>query len=476
MEVTVNITPKVFISYSWVIKNDVLELAEKLLASGVDVIIDIWELKEGQDKYAFMQQSVNDPEVSRVLIVCDKTYAEKANDRAGGVGERTMIISPDVYGTAAEKEKFVTIVMETDDDGIAYLPEYIKSRIYIDLSKEDTYEENFEKLLRNIYGKPEHTKPKLGNRPQWLDEYETVNLTGIRDVIKKLRRRNAAKPDHLVIRARDEFYQALNSIAQNVTGPMRGEILVNQFSLTKPIRDAFINYIDVLISKNMDIGKIIPSFLEHIYNFVPHSNSTDLRSIGHFEVFLLSLWEWFIAMTAILLHYEKYAALHSILTRTYFLRNKANNLVLPQSCIAFNHYSDLLESRYKYMTEFKDKHTLAGELVINRELKPYLTREGLVNADLVIYQITSALSIGRWFPTLYCYHREFQPQKIWSRLESRAHCMEIMPLFGVQTIEALKECVGKYFPDRQMRYHSPFMPSAPNFIDSINLEKIATLN
>ena len=60
--------PKIFISYSWTSDVLVMELAERLVSHGVDVVLDKWELKEGQDKYAFMEQSVNDPSVDKVLI------------------------------------------------------------------------------------------------------------------------------------------------------------------------------------------------------------------------------------------------------------------------------------------------------------------------------------------------------------------------------------------------------------------------
>ena len=41
---------------------------------GIYVVLDKWELKEGQDKYAFMERCVSDPEISKVLIICDKAY------------------------------------------------------------------------------------------------------------------------------------------------------------------------------------------------------------------------------------------------------------------------------------------------------------------------------------------------------------------------------------------------------------------
>lgn len=62
--------------------------------------MDIWDLKDGQDKYAFMEQCVTDPEIDRVLIICDKGYAEKADHCQGGVGDETTIISPEIYRNA----------------------------------------------------------------------------------------------------------------------------------------------------------------------------------------------------------------------------------------------------------------------------------------------------------------------------------------------------------------------------------------
>ena len=98
--------PKIFISYSWSRDALVLDLANRLVSHGVDVVLDKWDLKEGNDKYEFMERCVNDPSITKVLIICDKAYAQKANDRTGGVGDETVIISSEVYGNARQ-EKFI---------------------------------------------------------------------------------------------------------------------------------------------------------------------------------------------------------------------------------------------------------------------------------------------------------------------------------------------------------------------------------
>ena len=95
--------PKVFISYAWTNENTVnfvSDLAKRLVQHGVDVIWDKWSLQEGQDKYAFMEKSVNDDSISHVLLICDKAYKERADSRRGGVGDETTVITPKIYQNA----------------------------------------------------------------------------------------------------------------------------------------------------------------------------------------------------------------------------------------------------------------------------------------------------------------------------------------------------------------------------------------
>ena len=61
--------PKIFISYSWSSDTLVIDLANRLVSHGVDVVLDKWDLKEGNDKYKFMERCVNDSSITKVLII-----------------------------------------------------------------------------------------------------------------------------------------------------------------------------------------------------------------------------------------------------------------------------------------------------------------------------------------------------------------------------------------------------------------------
>jgi hypothetical protein len=141
----------VFISYSWTPpenQRNVFSLVEKLKADGITVIYDKDNLRPGQDKDYFMEQALTNHEIDKVLVVCNREYAEKANSRQGGVGRESEIIISQISSQPLQT-KFIPIAMETDAGGKAFLPTAFKSRLYIDLTKESGYEELLSAIQSN---------------------------------------------------------------------------------------------------------------------------------------------------------------------------------------------------------------------------------------------------------------------------------------------------------------------------------------
>ena len=471
-------TKKVFISYSWTSQQRVIDLAERLIHNGINVVIDIYDLKEGQDKYAFMEQSVNDITVDRVLIVCDKAYTEKANNRSGGVGDETVIISPEIYKNV-EQEKFIPVIFENDGNGIPYCPHYIKSRIYIDLSSENNYEQGYEKLLRNIYDKPLYKKPALGTIPEWL-ENETVDLSEIRDIIKQLKGytgNNPQKADYLVRKAEDSFINAAikyNEINDNSQ-------IIKTIDQTKPYRDLFVDYCEVLIGSPLLISDILTEFFESIYNNTRINKiaGTWCETDSDFCNFLIM--ELFICTTAVLIHYKRFVELNSLLTHTYFLKESPFSEKLnPCSYYEFYHYFRSIEYEYKPINDKPNLLTLTGDTIVNRERKPILTKQSIANADLVLYQVGQVLKITSghktyWFPTTYIYLHNMFYQEMWTKLCSKEYCLKIAPLFGVKTIEELKTLISSTNFPTDFGYSNSF-DNALGITHIIKAKEIGLLN
>lgn len=476
--------PKVFISYSWSSDWLVLPLAERLVSHGVDVILDKWDLKEGQDKYTFMEQCVNNPDVTKVLIVCDKKYAEKANNRTGGVGDETVIISSEVYGKMTQ-EKFIPVIAEHNEDGSACVPTYIKTRIYVDLSDPQRYEDEYEKLLRNIYEKPLYSKPKLGSRPDWIDE-EKTNLFPLADLVRQIKgTENSKKQQSCAAKFIDEYIRTMKEFRPDAHD---GESIYKQFIDTKPIRDIFLDFLQTIDETELSSSDYIGSAIEKMYNnltnvkgFDPDAISANERS---YELFHIHIWELFICIIAYYRHTQDYASIHHLLVRTYFLSTSCfSDSVAPVSYCRFRHHSNVIEDEYKPTTVNKNKYTLLGNTICTeREKLPIYTKEALAEADLFLYQIANALPLIQddhwwgapyWFPTLYVYAKKSPDE--WTMMKSKRICEKLFPLFGVSSIDELKDAIKECVPDRDMRYRGGF-DSAPAILSTIKLEEIGSLN
>ena len=479
--------PKVFISYSWTNDahvNKVIELAQRLMNDGVDVVLDKWELKEGQDKYAFMERSVTDSTITKVLMICDKAYAEKANARQGGVGDETTVISPEIYAKATES-KYIPIIFERDENGQEYLPAYLKSRIYFDLSDDEIYEVNYENLLRNLHNKPEHSKPKLGKMPEYLNE-EAVNFTPLRATLKQLQildGSNNKKMRYLIQQFNQNYVAILFDFAPDFIEDTFSEDLLRQIDATKPLRDLFIDFLEIVIAGEYDVATILGDLLEQSYNTLfSLKNRRNSWNDAEFEFGNFMVWEMCICSAAILLHHKCYEELRYILERTYFLKaNHYDETGEPCSFIRFRPYLSYIEN-YITQTQEQRKITLSGDILSKREKLPLLTTKTIAGADVVLYQLTSVLCAENnrgfpWFPMLYVYWgraRFGKKQEIWSKMVSKRHCESLFPLFDVKTIDELISAIEKNADTKREIRHQSSWDCAPTILNSIQINDIAT--
>ncbi|VVO38867.1 hypothetical protein PS712_05645 [Pseudomonas fluorescens] len=154
--------PKVFISYSHDSqehKQWVLEFATRLRNSGVDAILDQWELQPGDDLPHFMERNLASSD--RVLMICTERYVEKANSGAGGVGYEKMIVTADLMKTI-DSNKVVPLIRQS---GTHETPTFLRSKLFIDFSSDDQTEFSFDELIRTLHGTPLFVKPPVGNSP-----------------------------------------------------------------------------------------------------------------------------------------------------------------------------------------------------------------------------------------------------------------------------------------------------------------------
>lgn len=164
-----NITPKVFVSYSWDSedhKSWVRELATRLVTNGVDVRLDDWHVAPGESLTQFMELQIR--ECDFVLVICTPNYASRSVERKGGVGYEQQIISGSILA-GSERKKFIPILREGMFEvgprcGIP--PHFLGTRA-LDYRETASSSSAFETVLRTIYNEPALYRPELGRRPDF---------------------------------------------------------------------------------------------------------------------------------------------------------------------------------------------------------------------------------------------------------------------------------------------------------------------
>lgn len=449
---------KVFISYSWTTPQHeewVINLAERLMSDGIEVVIDKWDLKEGNDMYDFMESMVKSPEINKVLIVLDKKYSEKADSRSGGVGTETQIISPKIYKNT-KQEKFLPIVSERDDNGNAFIPTFLEGRVYIDLSSNEHFEENYEKLIRNIYSRPSFSKPKLGTPPSYLFEETPMNFK-----TSQILRRFDLQIDKHPERINSSIKDFLNAYFENLkdfsidfkTRDQKeiGKIICDNIHQYTPLRNDFIAFVDKVtkIEVDFDFDPFI-NFLENLPLLESPQEGRSSWSQFEFDNFRIIIHETFLYLVTIGLKNENYNFVENVLYSTYFIKDRNNYNNEPRGFEEFHRSVDIIKPYYNE-TFSKNFFNPMADLIIKR-IPENFTTSHIVQADLLCYYI-AVLNGKRWFPQTYVYDTSNRIE-LFYKMVSKKHFEKVKILFEVETIEEMKEKLVKLRAADQESNHS----------------------
>src|SRR6266481_597170 len=340
--------PKAFISYSWssqAHRDRIREYAERLVGDNVDVVLDQWDLREGQDKNAFMEKMTTDPTVTHVLIFLDKHYATKADQRKAGVGTESQIISHEVYKKVDQK-KFIPIACELDENEEAYLSTFFASRIWIDFSSPEKANENWERLLRVLYGKPAHEKPVFGKTPSYISDSERRLLSptaGKLATLKNLLFQDPRRADG----CRQDFLDAAITFADTLRVRQAPDLnnqhekIFADLRTLLPLRNDLIDWIvaeSALVAEDVFAPTLTDS-LERILALRYRPADVASWSDTWFEAMRIFVYEVFVYTIAALIRNSRFRVVHELFTTNY---------LLPESEIGGGSQFDTFDAFYDY--------------------------------------------------------------------------------------------------------------------------------
>lgn len=473
--------PKVFISYSWHPEENkirVQQLARRLMSDGVDVILDVWSLKDGQDKYVFMEKMVTDSDINKVLIICNKDYVEKADCRKGGVGTESTIMSDEIY-SKAEQTKFLPVVFEKGNDGMIYKPHFLKSRIHIDMSSDDCYEMGYEQLLRDIFDKPLIKKPALGTMPAFLETEEPILLSTAKEQrFLKVKNEESSSFKDWVERYLEKLIASLGQFKISFRGGNAKDLvdlIEKSIDSMQVVTNDFINFLETVSANEECKGEQFVDFFENLLQYyednniaLPTSDSVSYLVNDNYRFFN---YELFLSFASIMLKHQRFDIIRDVVSADFcILSNRMGREVMPLNYVEFQKYNYTLDRFKKNLTNSNLISEAATLLKSKMEGKLF---EKMVEADILLYYLSLVYVkteevYDTWFPELSIYNSSFT---ILPKLVSSRYFEKAKVLFGVDDKESFVT-LAKGLKDNLQRdgYHH-----IPSVLQGLGVDKVCSL-
>jgi len=468
--------PRVFISYAWGTEEyneKVILFATDLKRDGVEVVFDRWQLKEGNDTYAFMEKSVTDESITNVLVLLDPVYAKKADERAGGVGTETQIISPEVYNKVSQR-KFLPVVFKRDEDGNVCKPRYMAGLLHFDLTKEDGYEYEYRRLVRTLYGIETLKEPELGSVPSWLDEAPKISYKSkvSEDFFK-------GSADSTL--KKRKFVEKINELDEKLLIYEFADTTnaLNSYEEMTVYRDEFL-----ILLKSADYisdgCKIIVESLEKMLTELrkDYSNLASLKKT--------LLHEIFIYVVAFYFRQRDWKSLRYVLNKTYFT-GQSNFNEDDDSFNSFYDHNDFLDKAV-CIRDGKNYYCGTAAYWVENINMGICSKQEFIFADLLCYNSSYLIpnySRGwQWFPITYIYSsQDYQSlMKGFSlKMKSLEHLNDAAYIMGYDSVDDFKrkysevEMLYKEKKFREYRYNQAF-EAAQAFWDYISADELGARN
>lgn len=445
--------PRAFISYAWSDAEHtakVLGLAERLTADGVHITIDKWDLQTGHDAYAFMERIVTDPSLDKIIIVSNKIYTEKANNRKGGTGAEAQIISPEIY-KEVDQGKFGLVAFELSDDGKPYVPAFYGSRLYVNLATDIGYEEEYDQLLRWLYGRPLHRRPSIGKMPQHLaveDQGAPQTKSTFLRALDSVRqgRGNAAA----MMRAYRDAVEAELSRHALVSGGANDfdDRVLESVKALRPVMNE-LQDLTIETCRSQEGTALFPEIidlLERVQVFAFRPPDVNQWHEWDFDNFRFFAHEGFLSVAAIVLRERKFDLLGMMLSHRYVNPRSRNGVEFSNDFSAFDHWLKSMQHRNQRLG--LNRYSVYADELSAHYQGTALGIEDVAAADLLLFLADARLALARdshqpsWHPlTLLFVEDRSRPLEIFARAESQRFANSLAGAIGLPDYQQLKHLI-----------------------------------
>jgi hypothetical protein len=343
------------------------------------------------------------------------------------------------------QEKFIPVARQLGDDGKPALPVFFGSRLYVDFTDDDRFEESYDRLLRNLHGKPELVKPPLGRPPAHLTGEPATQvatagrLLALKDAIKK------AKP-HADVMVRDYLDTFLAAVDAQSVRPKGGhedlpfdERLVQALAAFTPYRDNFVEFVSAAGQYLDPVAfeeAVAPFFEQLLVKQVPQEGTTSyFEHSFDFEKFVG--YELLLYLLAGLVQAGKTAAAARLIEGRFTFRERYSRQgFTTQGLDAFRPWIRTLEEHRKARLSLR-WYSVTANLIHERATLPAIPFLRLAEVDFVLCirpYFPAPGGMGAWYPHLAPYLEREGPLELFARATTPRGFRPVADLLQVSSL------------------------------------------
>lgn len=467
--------PKLFVSYSWSSPDHeawVVSLAEELLSQGIQVNLDKWDLQPGHDAHAFMESMVTDPTVNKVILICDKKYVDKSNNRSGGAGTEAQIITPELYAKKAQ-DKFVAVLRERDEEGKPYLPAYYGGRIYIDLTDPSSYTAEFDRLVRWAWDQPLHVRPTKGEKPKFLSsknkEAKISTSVALRRAIEGIKNsnRNASALVGEYFSALVKGIEAFRVDASTLDRTKLDDPIVASIEEFLPYRNEAVEIFSTIAQYACtdDMLSAVHRFFEQLLPYTDRPGHISNWNESDFDNFRFIVHELFLYALGIFLQFEKFDAFSHLVDNEYFWENPSDHNTKMHSYLRFREHLRSLTHRNQRLG--LNRLSVRADMLHDRNKGTGVDFKYVMAADFILYLRSQNADVwDMWWPETLLYAGRYSGAfELFARAKSKRYFDRIKGLLRVNSKEEFGNLLAKIKTEPNR---------IPNWqFDSINIDRLS---
>ena len=359
----------------------------------------------------------------------------------------------------------------------------MKTRIWIDFSTAEKVNENWESLVRCLYGRPLHSKPRVGSPPKYLKEDSGESSEAMRSRLAALesavlsggRKVNLHRSDFI-----DECFQFADELRIRVEPDEQrlGEKVIDDCRKLMAVRNSLVDWVklEAGVCSAEELTPILIEVLERMLELKarpPELNAWNDEWIGAHSVFV---YESFLYLLAALIRSRAFDVLREVFAAHYMLPEAVGWAEEGFGRFErFHGHSRALSDALRVETGRKFVSP-AAELIKRQATRSDLTFKSIIEAELLVFLMTFLEGGLWWFPGTVFYAQHSWKAPLFEKATRHRDFVKLSRVLGVEDADFLRQSVPDLLREKLKDFDTGIgFGNRPNFLRMMNLERLDTL-